>query len=188
MYDTSDIRKNLKIQIDGEPYVVIDFQFVKPGKGNAFTRTKLKNMKTGAVIERTFRSGEKLTPANLEEQEMQFLYKEGKEYHFMNTQSYEQLQLTEEQVGDAKDFLIENLVVNILFFEGQPIGVNLPNFVELKVIETEPGFKGDTATSTTKPAKVETGATIQVPLFIEEGDIIKVDTRSGEYVERVKTR
>lgn len=185
-YETSDIRKNLKVQIDGEPYIVVDFQFVKPGKGNAFTRTKLKNMKTGSVIERTYKSGEKLTPANLEEHQMQFLYKEGEDYHFMNTQSYEQTFLTEEQIGEAKDYLIENLVVSILYFNQEAIGVNLPNFIDFEVIETEPGFKGDTATSGTKPAKVITGATFQVPLFLEQGDVIKIDTRTGEYVERVR--
>lgn len=186
MYETSDIRKNLKIQLDGEPYTVIDFQFVKPGKGVAFTRTRLKNMITGNVLDRTFRSGEKIESASLEEHSMQFLYSSDNTYHFMNTETYEQIELDENQVGEAKDYLVENLEVEVLFFKGQSIGMNLPNFVELQVIETEPGVKGDTVTGGNKPALMHTGAKIQVPIFINEGEWILVDTRTGAYVERVK--
>ncbi|MGA1790050.1 MAG: elongation factor P [bacterium] len=186
MYETSDIRKNLKIQIDGDPYLVIDFQFVKPGKGVAFTRTRLKNMITGNVLDRTFRSGEKIEPASLESHPMQFLYSMDSIYHFMNTETYEQIAMDENQAGESKDYLVENLEVEILLFKGQPIGINLPNFVELQVTETEPGVKGDTASGGSKPAIMQTGAKIQVPFFINEGDWIVVDTRTGAYVERAK--
>ena len=186
MYETSDIRKNLKVEIDGDPYIVVDFQFVKPGKGNAFTRTKLKNMKTGGVVERTYRSGEKLTPAALEEKQMQYLYPEGEQYCFMDTTSYEQVSLTGEQVGEAKYFMTENTVVDILFHGTEAIGVTLPNFVELEVTTSDPGLKGDTSSGATKPTTLSTGHPIQVPLFIDEGDILRIDTRSGAYVERVQ--
>jgi elongation factor P len=186
MYETSDIRKNLKVEIDGDPYIVIDFQFVKPGKGNAFTRTKMRNMKTGNVLERTFKSGEKLTPANLEERQMQFLYCDGENYHFMDTGNYDQVFLTPDQVGDAKDLMPENTVVNIMFHAGKALGVTLPNFVELEVVESEPGIKGDTASGASKPATLSTGATITVPLFIEQGDVLRIDTRTRAYVERAK--
>jgi elongation factor P len=185
MYDTSDLRKNLKIQLDGEPYVVIDAQFVKPGKGGAFTRTRMRNMITGNVIDKTFRSGEKLEPADLNEQKMQYLYADDM-YHFMDTETYEQLEFTEEQVGEARRFLKENIEVDVLFFNNRPIGITLPIFIEVEVTETEPGIKGDTASGATKPAVVATGAKLQVPLFVNEGDVIKVDTRTGEYIERVK--
>jgi len=185
MYDTSDIRKNLKIKIDGEPWIVVDFQFVKPGKGVAFTRTRLKNMITGLVIEKTFRSGEKLEEAELEEVSLQFLYKDDT-YHFMNTQTYEQLEMTDAQVGEAKNFLLENMQVTALLFEGKPVSITLPTFVEIQVIEAEPGLKGDTATGGSKTVVLSTQAKVQVPLFIEKGEWIKIDTRTGEYVERVK--
>lgn len=186
MYDTSDIRKGLKITIDGVPFVFIDFQFVKPGKGQAFTRTKLRNMLTGAVIERTWKQGEKLEKADIEERQMQYLYPEGDKFVFMDTGNYEQFFLSEEQIGDNKFYLLDSTMVDILLFEGRPIGVTPPIFVELKVVETEPGFKGDTSGNTTKPAKLETGLTVNVPLFVNEGETLKVDTRTGEYVERVK--
>ena len=186
MYEVSDIRKNLKIQIDGEPYIVVDFQFVKPGKGNAFTRTRLKNMITGNILDRTYKSGEKLEPAGLEEHPMQFLYSQEGMYHFMNTENYEQIEMEESQVGDAKDYLIENLNVNVIVFNGRPIAINLPNFVELEVVETEPGFKGDTVSGGNKPAIMNTGARIQVPIFVNNGDRLVVDTRTGQYVERAK--
>lgn len=186
MYDTSDIRKNLKVEIDGDPYIVVDFQFVKPGKGNAFTRTKLKNMKTGNVLERTYRSGEKFTPANLVEKQMQYLYAEGDQHCFMDTSTYDQVYLTEDQIGDGLGLLTENLVVDILFHSHEAIGVTLPNFVELEVTESEPGLKGDTSSGATKPATLSTGYTLNVPLFIDEGDTLRIDTRTGEYVERVK--
>ncbi len=186
MYDTSDIRRGLKIVLDGQPYAVIEHQFVKPGKGQAFTRTRLKNMLTGAVIDRTFRSGEKLEKADLEERRMQYLYADGDSFVFMDNQTYDQLSLSAEQLGDNRYYLLDNTEVDVLFFEGRPIDVTPPTFVELKVTQTEPGFKGDTTSGTTKPATVETGLTVQVPLFVEEGDVLKIDTRTGKYVERVK--
>ena len=186
MYDTSDIRKGLKILHNGEPYVVVDFQFVKPGKGNAFTRTKIKNLITGAVLDVTYRSGEKLEPADCEERDMQFLYQDGNKYVFMDMNTYEQVFIDEEVLGEAKNFLKDNLDVKVLFFEDRPIGVELPTFVELEVVKCEAGVKGDTATGATKPATLSTGYQINVPLFIEEGDWVKVDTRTGEYVERVR--
>lgn len=186
MYDTSSIRKGLKFEIDGDPYIVVDFQFVKPGKGQAFTRTKIKNMLTGAVLEKTYRSGEKLKPAHIEEHQMQFLYKEGENYCFMDQTSFEQIFVDGDVVGDLSKFLPDNLVVSVLFFSERPVDITLPNFVELEVTETDPGHKGDTATGATKPATLSTGAIINVPLFVEQGEVLKVDTRNGEYVERVK--
>ncbi|UJR80870.1 elongation factor P [Sandaracinus amylolyticus] len=186
MYDTSDIRKNLKVILDGAPCVVIDFQFVKPGKGQAFTRTKLRNMLTGNVLERTFKSGEKLAKADLEVRQMTFLYPEGDRYVFMDIESYEQSFLTAEQLGDSRFYLVDNMQVEILLWNEKPIGVTPPTHVDLKVVETEPGFKGDTSTNTLKAAKMHTGVTVMVPLFINEGDLLKIDTRTGEYVERAK--
>ncbi len=186
MYSTSDFRNGLKIEIDGVPYTIIYFQHVKPGKGGAFVRTKLKNLLSGGVVDRTFRAGEKVKRPDIKESSMQFLYSDGEGYHFMDMESYEQITVPEEQVGDGRDFLKENTVVDVLEFNGRVIGIDLPNFVELKVVETEPGVKGDTATGGSKPAKLETGAVVNVPLFIDEGDVLKIDTRTGEYVERVK--
>lgn len=186
MYDSSDLRKGLKIVIDGEPYIITDFEFSKPGKGQALYRCKLKNMLTGYTMDRTYRSGDKFEPANLNEVKMQFLYKDNDGYHFMNMTTYEQIDMTEEQVGDARSFLKENMEVSILFFDETPISIDLPNFVELQVVEAPPGIKGDTATGATKPVTLETGYNLQVPLFIEEGDILKIDTRTGQYVERKK--
>ena len=182
---TADFRKGLKIELEGEPYIITDFLHVKPGKGGAFVRTKLKSLVTGNVIDRTFRSGEKVQTPALEEKAMQYLYQEGEAYHFMDNDTYELFTLTGGQLGADSNFLQENVKVKILFHNGQPIGVELPLFVELTIVQTEPGVKGDTATGGTKPATVETSAVIQVPLFLNEGDIIKVDTRTGEYVERV---
>lgn len=186
MISTSDFKGGAKIQLDGDPYAIVEYQHVKPGKGGAFVRTKLKNLKTGNLLERTFRSGEKFEQPDLLDREMQFLYAEGSEYHFMDNNTYEQLFITAEQLGAAKDFLKENMVVRILFFQGKPLGVDLPLFVELKIVETDPGIRGDTATGGTKIAKLESGGTVKVPLYIEEGTVIKVDTRTGTYVERVK--
>ncbi|MCS6857059.1 MAG: elongation factor P [Sandaracinaceae bacterium] len=188
MYSITDLRKNLKIIIDGEPYVILESQFVKPGKGQAFTRTKVRNLLTGAVIERTFKHNETIPKADVEERQCTYSYKEGKNHIFMDAQTYDQIPLSPEQLGDAVNYLQEGMTVNILFWNGRPIGVTPPTFVELKVTQTEPGFRGDTATNTLKPAKVETGATVMVPLFVNEGDVIKIDTRTGEYVERVRTR
>lgn len=186
MIDTSDIRKNLKLLIDGDPWVVVDFQFVKPGKGQAFTRTRLKNMITGNVVERTFRSGEKLEEAQIEEKEMMYLYSQGDAYAFMDNKTYEQVEITSEHLGDAVHFLTENMNVEVLFFNGRPIGISLPNFVELEIVNTEPATKGDTVSGATKPATLSTGYTLNVPLFVNSGDWIVVDTRTGAYVERVK--
>ncbi len=182
---TSDFRGGLKIEVDGDPYTIVEFQHVKPGKGGAFVRTRLRNMKTGNNLDRTFRSGEKFELADMLEREMQFLYLQDNEFHFMDTQTYEQLFLTSDQVGTAKDFLKENMITQILFYKGKAMGVSLPNFVELKIIETAPGIRGDTATGSTKMAKVETGGEVKVPLYIEEGTVIKIDTRTGTYIERV---
>lgn len=186
MYDTNDIRKGLKIQIDGDPYVVVDFQFVKPGKGNAFTRTRIKNLVTGAVLDKTYKSGEKLQEAQMEERGMQFLYNDESGFHFMDQGSYEQYAIPESVVDEEARFLKENDNVMVLLFNDRPVSITLPNFVELEVIETEPGVRGDTATGGKKPAKLETGAVINVPLFINRGERLRIDTRSGEYVERVK--
>ncbi len=186
MYDTSDIRKGLKFQIDGVPYVVVDFQFVKPGKGTAFTKTRIKNLITGAVLDKTYRSNEKLEPANTEEKQMQFLYAEGDNFCFMDNATYEQVYIQRDLLEDVRGFMPDNLVVSVLFFNERPIGVTLPNFVELQVAHSEPGMKGDTASGATKPATLSTGAVINVPLFINEGEWLRIDTRTGEYVERVK--
>jgi elongation factor P len=185
MYDTSDIRKGLKIMMDGAPYTVVEFQFVKPGKGAAFTRTKVKNLLTGAVLERNFRSGEKFEPANVETKTMQYLYKDADSFVFMDTTSYDQVQIPDTTIGESADFMPENINVEVLFFNGRAVDVTLPNFIEQKVIEADPGFRGDTATGATKPVKIGTGASINVPLFISVGDVIKIDTRSGQYLERV---
>ena len=183
---TSEFRKGLKIELEGEPYIIVDFQHVKPGKGGAFVRTKLKSLVTGNVIDRTYRSGEKVDTPDLEEKTMQYLYREGDAYHFMDTESYEQLVLTGNQLGNNSKFLQENVEIKIVLHNGKPIGVELPTFVELKIVQTDPGLRGDTASGATKPATLETGAVIQVPLFLNEGDAIKVNTETGAYIERVK--
>jgi elongation factor P len=185
MYDTSDIRKGLKVLMDGNPYNVVEFQFVKPGKGAAFTRTKFKNLLTGAVVERNIRSGEKLEPANVDQRDMQFLYKEGGDLVFMDQTNYEQVTVSADLIGESADLMKDNLPVTVLFFNERPVDVTLPTFVFLEVTASEPGVRGDTSGNVTKPAKVETGADIQVPLFIRIGDTIKIDTRTHEYVERV---
>jgi elongation factor P len=186
MYESSDLRKGLKVEIDGDPYAIVQFQFVKPGKGQALYKCKLKNMVTGAQFDRTFRSGEKFNEANLEEQQMEYLYSDGDGYHFMNTSTYEQEFMTKEQVGDAIDFLKENTVCDILLFDGRPIGISLPNFIDLRITQADPWVKGDTASGDSKPATLETGYMLQVPPFVEEGQLVRIDTRTGQYVERVK--
>lgn len=186
MYSTADFRKGLKIEVDGVPYVIVDFLHVKPGKGGAFVRTKIKNLMTGKVLDQTFRSGERLKRPDLVERDMQFLYREGDTFHLMDNETYEQLALTADQMGDAVLFLTENLNVKVLFFNQQPVAVEPPTFVELTVTQAEPGLKGDTASGGSKPATLESGAVIQVPLFINEGDRVKVDTRTGTYIERAK--
>jgi elongation factor P len=186
MLESGDLKKGAKIEIDGEPYILVQFEFVKPGKGQALYKCKLKNMVTGAQFDRTYRSGEKFKQPDLEEQEMEYLYAEGDQFCFMNMTTYVQEYLTEKQLGDAKDFLKENTVCNILLFEGRPIGISLPIFINLKVAETEPWVKGDTASGDSKPATLETGYVLQVPPFIEKGELLKIDTRTGAYIERVK--
>lgn len=184
--DTSDIRKGLKFMYEGQPWVVVEFQFVKPGKGQAFTRTKMKNLLTGSVLERNIRSGEKLEPADAAEVTMQYIYPEGDAFVFMNPSSGDQLSVSRESVGEAAAFLIDGIECQVTLFEGNPVNVTLPPHIVVEITETEPGVKGDTASNVTKPAKISTGATVQVPLFIGEGEWIKVDTRTGSYLERVK--
>jgi elongation factor P len=186
VYETSDIRKGLKVKMDGYPWIVVDFQFVKPGKGTAFTRCRLKNLKTGSVLERTFKTGEKLDEANIEEHRAQYLYTDGDSFHFMDQDSFEQISITKEAMGTTANFLMENMEVSILFYDGAPMNVDLPTFIEAQITYSEPGKKGDTATGATKQATISTGATVLVPLFINQGDVIKIDTRDGLYVERVK--
>jgi len=183
---TSDFRNGARLKLSGAPFSIIEFQHVKPGKGGAFCRTRLKNLKTGQVLDRTFRSGEKFDEPDLDECDMQFLYSSGDSYTFMDTSTYEQFTYEKSQLGDRTDLLKEETIVQILIFEGTPISVELPIFMELKVVETDPGIRGDTASGGTKPAVVETGATIKVPLYLEIGEIIKVDTRTRAYVERVR--
>jgi elongation factor P len=186
MYNSSDLRKGLKIQIDDEPYLVIDFQFSKPGKGQSLYRCKLRNMITGGIIDRTYRSGDTFEPANLEQRRMQYLYNQDRVFYFMDVETYEQSSLNEGQVGEAKNFLIDNLQVEILLFDKRPIGITLPNFVDLTVTRADPWLKGDSVSGDSKPVSLETGYTLRVPPFIEEGTKITVDTRTGEYVTRVK--
>jgi elongation factor P len=183
---TTEFRNGARLELDGQPYHIVEFQHVKPGKGPAFVRTKLKGYKTGNVIDRTFRSGEKFDEPNLDECDMQFLYSAGDEYSFMDTTNYEQFTYSKNQLGENVDLLKENTVVKILLYHGEPILVELPIFMELKVVETDPGIRGDTASGGTKPATVETGATVKVPLYLESGEIIKIDTRTRAYVERVR--
>jgi elongation factor P len=184
MISTSDFKTGLTIEIDGDVYTIVEFQHVKPGKGAAFVRTKLKNLKTGGVTERKFNASEKVETAHVERREMQFLYKDGELFAVMDNESYEQTTLTEEQIGDGVKFLKENMNLGVLFFNGNVIGVDLPNTVVLTVAHTEPGVKGDTATGGSKPATMETGAVVQVPFFVNEGEALLIDTRTGNYVQR----
>ena len=186
MYTAADLRKGLKIIIDNEPYMVTVFDFSKPGKGQALYRTKMRNMITGLTIDRTFREVDSFEPASLEEREMQYLYREGDHYYFMDNQTYEQIIIGEEALGDAKSFLKENLNVKVLLFRERPIGVDLPNFVNLRVVKTELWLKGDTSKADYKPATVETGYVLRVPPFVVEGELITIDTRTGDYSTRVK--
>jgi elongation factor P len=183
--DTSQFRNGLKIEIDGEPFVMTYFQHVKPGKGGAFVRTKIKNLRTGKTLDRTFRAGERVDEAEVEDKRMQYLYQDGDSFVFMDSDTYDQFPFSEDQVGDARKYLKENLEVDVVFWRGKPISIELPSFIEAVVARTDPGLKGDTASGATKPATLETGAVVQVPLFVKEGEKIRVDTRSGEYVERV---
>ena len=186
MYSTTDFRRGLKIELEGEPFIILEFQHVKPGKGGAFVRTKIKSLITERVLDKTFKSGDKVGQPDMVEKEMQYLYQDGDDFYFMDSDSYEQQFINKEQLQGAEAFLQENVQVTVLFHNGKPLTVELPNFVELTITKTDPGVKGDTAAGGTKPAELETGETIQVPLFIKEGEKIRIDTRTGEYAERVK--
>ncbi|NLM37640.1 MAG: elongation factor P [Firmicutes bacterium] len=186
MISVNDFRTGLTIEVDGQIYTVVEFMHVKPGKGAAFVRSKLKNLRTGYTIEKTFNAGEKVPLARIETKEMMFLYKSDNDYIFMDNSTYEQLTLDEKTIGDGVKYLKENMNVMVQIYEGEAIGVILPNTVELVVVQTDPGFKGDTATGGSKPATLETGVVVNVPLFIEEGDILQIDTRTGEYLRRSK--
>ena len=184
MISSNDFRPGVTIEIDNQVWQVVDFQHVKPGKGAAFVRAKIKNLQTGAVVERTFNAGEKLPRAHVDRRPMQYLYESDGSYNFMDNETYDQIMLTKEQLDTALNFLKENMEISIMFFNGVVIGVELPNSVDLEVVETDPGIRGDTATGGTKPAKLETGYVVKVPLFINTGDVLRIDTRSGDYIER----
>ncbi|NVN89526.1 MAG: elongation factor P [Desulfuromonadales bacterium] len=186
MYNAADLKKGLKIILDGDPYIIIAFDFTKPGKGQALYRTKMRNMINGTILDRTYRSGETFEPASLDERQMEFLYKEGTHYTFMDQQTYEQVVMEEDVLGDARFYLLENLKVDVLLFGEKAIGVTLPNFVNLRVTQTDPWAKGDTSGNDSKPATLETGYVLRVPPFIEEGELVTIDTRNGEYSTRVK--
>ena len=185
MISAGDFRNGLTLEIEGNVVQVIEFQHVKPGKGAAFVRTRLKNIKNGGIIEKTFRPTEKFPAAHIERSDMQYLYSDGDLFHFMNVETYDQIAMTEDQIGDSLKFVKENEMVKMLSHAGQVFAIEPPLFVELEITETEPGFKGDTATGASKPATVETGAVVYVPLFVEQGDKIQIDTRTGEYMKRV---
>lgn len=184
MISVNDFKTGVSVELDGQAFMVLEFQHVKPGKGAAFVRAKLRNIKNGGTVEKTFRGGEKLPKAHLDRREMQYLYNDGEGFVFMDNESYEQTTITAEAIGEGVKWLLENMNIHVLVFKDVIIGIDLPNFVELKVTETEPGVKGDTATGASKNATLETGAVVQVPLFIEEGDVLRIDTRTGEYMER----
>ena len=186
MYQSSDIRKNLKFKMDGQPWTVVEFQFVKPGKGTAFTRTKMKNLITGQVVERTFRSGETLESVDLQHRTASMMYQDGDDFHFMDTDTYEQFPIGKSVIGSSAKWVIENMEVELLFYEGRVVTIELPNFVEMEIAYCEPAVKGDTATNTTKEAELATGAKVQVPLFINQSEKIRIDTRTGDYAGRVK--
>lgn len=186
--DTSDIRKGLKMMVDGQPYAVVDFQFVKPGKGQAFTRVKIRNMATGAVLERTYKSGEKLEPADVEERQLQYIYPDGTDFVFMDEASGDQIHVQGDKIGEDSRWLSDGMKVDVTLFNGQAIGISLPSHVVLQIASCEPGVKGDTASGATKPATLSTGATVNVPLFVQDGEWIKVDTTDGKYLERVNRR
>lgn len=185
MISTNQFKIGMTIELNGALFNILDFQHVKPGKGGAFVRTKLKNLKTGATVKKTFRAGEKVELAHLSHRPMQYLYQDGHNYYFMDSKTYEQLALSKEEISQQSLYLKEGMMVEISIYENRPVAVELPTSVELEVVKTTPGVKGDTATGGTKPATLETGVVIQVPLFVQEGDIVKVDTRSGEYITRL---
>ena len=185
-YNTSEFRSGLRIILDGDPFIIVDNEFVKPGKGQAFKRTRIKNLKTGRTVDKTFKSGESVEAADVVDTDMQYLYSDGEFWHFMMPDTFEQYAADEKAVGDAKNWLKEQDVCQITLWNGSPLIVAPPNFVELEITETDPGLRGDTASGGVKPAKLVTGAVVRVPLFVEQGATIRVDTRSGEYVSRVK--
>jgi elongation factor P len=185
MITANELRNGKAFELDGELFVVTSFQHIKPGKGSPFVRIKMRGIKSNSTIERTFRPDEKIQDAYLETKKMQYLYKDGDNFIFMDTENYEQLSLNEKELEDESKYLLENNFVDILFYNDNPIGVELPVSIQLRITHTEPGYRGDTAQGGSKPATLETGLEIQVPLFIEEGEVVKVDTRSGEYIERV---
>ncbi|CAA0094439.1 elongation factor P [Zhongshania aliphaticivorans] len=186
-YSTNEFRNGLKVMLDGEPCSILDNEFVKPGKGQAFNRVRLRNLNSGRVWERTFKSGESLEGADVIDQSMEYLYNDGEFYHFMDPESFEQFQADLKAVGDASNWLKEQDVCTVTLYNGAPLSVTPPNFVELEIVETDPGVKGDTAQGGTKPAYLSTGAVVKVPLFLSVGEVIKVDTRTGEYQNRVKS-
>jgi len=184
MISVNDFKTGMTIEVDGDIFTVLDFQHVKPGKGAAFVRSKLKNLRNGNIVERTFRAGENVGRAHVEHREMQYLYASGNEHTFMDTETYDQITIPASQLEWELKFLKENAIVNVVSYQGEILGINLPNSIELKVVETEPGVKGNTATGATKNAKLETGLNVQVPLFINEGDVLLIDTRDGKYISR----
>jgi len=184
MISVNDFKTGVTVELEGQVYQVVDFQHVKPGKGAAFVRAKLKNVKSGGVVEKTFRGGEKLHRAHLDKRAMQYLYKDGDAYVFMDNDNYEQIAISAGDIGDGVKWLLENMNIQVVMYQSEIMGVEMPNFVELTVVETEPGVKGDTATGASKLAKLESGASVQVPLFINTGDRLRIDTRTGEYMER----
>jgi elongation factor P len=185
-YTTNEFRSGLKLLIDGDPCTIVENEFVKPGKGQAFSRVRIRNLKTGRVVDRTYKSGETVEAADVMDYEMQYLYSDGEEWHFMDPQSFEQYAAGEAAVGEARNWLKEEDTCSVTLWNGSPLLVEPPNFVELKIVQTDPGLRGDTAQGGIKPALLETGATVRVPLFVEEGEVIRVNTRTGEYVSRVK--
>ena len=185
-YNTNEFRAGLKLNLDGDPYTIIENEFVKPGKGQAFNRVKLRNLKTGRVVDRTFKSGESVEGADVIDIDMQYLYNDGEQWHFMEPNSYEQYVANKTSMGEAAQWLKGQETCNVTLLNGEPLSVTAPNFVELKITQTDPGVRGDTATGGTKPATLETGAIVKVPLFIEEGEVLRIDTRTAEYVSRVK--
>jgi elongation factor P len=185
--DTSEFRKGMKIEIDGEPFEIVEFQHVKPGKGSAFVRTTIRNLISGRVLQPTLKSGEKVGRPDIEEKEMQYLYVQGDDFYFMDNKSYEQTFVSAKVLGEAKNFLKENINCSVLFYNGKALGVSVPNSVDLKVTKCDPGVRGDTVSGATKPAVLETGYQVNVPLFINQGDVLKIDTRDGKYLTRVST-
>lgn len=185
MYENADFKKGLKIMVEGQPYSILDFQHVKPGKGNQFTRTKMKNLLTGQNLERTFKSGERFEVPNVVNREMSFLYRDDNGWNFMDQENFEQITMTENEIGEAQYYVTENLACVILFYNERPVSVDVPKAVNLKVAKTDPGMRGDTVTGATKPATMETGLEVKVPLHINEGDVLRIDTDSGAYVSRV---